>query len=80
MSGYVNLGLAFVLDDQPRAETQIIRVPVVDDYVAWDCQLILVRNDHVPHLAVAHAIARPPAPAHSQPPRSAAIDSFRCLR
>jgi len=79
MSGFVDLGLAFVLDDQPRAEIQTISVPVVDDYVAWDCKLFLVRNDHVPQPAVADGSAHPHAPVRSQPRRSASIGSFFCL-
>jgi hypothetical protein len=59
MSGSVNLGFAFVLEDLPKPEIQPVIVPVVDDYIAWQCKVIYVRNDHVPHLAVAYADARP---------------------
>ena len=58
MSGYVNLGVAFVIDDAPNAAIEPITVPVVDDYVAWDCKMILVRNDHAPRPAVAYANPR----------------------
>lgn len=57
MSGYVNLGSAFVIDDLPEAEIQLVTVPVAYDYVAWQCKVIYVRNDHAPHLAVANAEA-----------------------
>jgi hypothetical protein len=60
MSGFIKLGLAFVLDDLP-AEIQPIIVPVVDDFVEWQCKMILVRNEHMPHRAVhadaAHALS-----------------------
>lgn len=55
MSGFINLGLAFVLDAPPRADIQSITVPVVEDYVAWDCKRILVRNDHGPRPVVTRA-------------------------
>jgi len=78
MSGFVNLGLVFVLDEPP-AEIQTISVPGVDDYVAWDCKQIFVRNNHIPHRAVARASAGPDALLRSQPTRSAAIGPFACL-
>jgi len=37
-SGHVNVGSAFVLDDVPAEIEQII-VPVVDDYVEWQCKI-----------------------------------------
>jgi len=75
MSDYVNLGLAFVLD-LPTPQIQPIMVPVVNDYVAWDCKRIAVRNDHVPHPAVARAHLNDPARSLRQ---SALIRSFRCV-
>ena len=75
MSGYVNLGSAFLLDEGPKAEIQVITVPVVDDYVAWDCKVTYVRNDHVLRPTVAHA--QSDAPARSRP-QSASARSFRC--
>ncbi|HEY0463829.1 MAG TPA: hypothetical protein VGC79_06455, partial [Polyangiaceae bacterium] len=63
MSGYVNLGSAFVIHDLPEVAIQQIVVPVVDDYVEWHCKAILVRNDHAPHSAVASAGPRADAAA-----------------
>ena len=40
MSGSVNLGLAFVLEDLPKPEIQPVIVLVVDDYIAWQCKVI----------------------------------------
>lgn len=70
-SGHVNLGSAFVLDDV-SAEIQQIIVPVVDDYVEWQCKITFVRNDHVPRPAVASADARhaPPSPCFRSWPAS----------
>jgi len=62
-SGHVNLGSAFVLDDVPAEIEQII-VPVVDDYVEWQCKITFVRNDHAPHSAVASADARHAPSSH----------------
>lgn len=45
MSGFIDLGLAFVFDAAPNVEIQSITVPVVEDYVAWDCKQILVRDE-----------------------------------
>lgn len=42
MSGYVHLGFAFVVDDQPEIETQQVTVPVVEDYIEWECKAVLV--------------------------------------
>lgn len=38
MSGYVNLGFAFFVDDIPNVEIQRIIVPIVEDYIEWECK------------------------------------------
>lgn len=68
MSGYVNLGLAFVLDDQPTPEIQTVSVPVVNDYIAWDCKLFLAHNQQVSHPIVARGSVPSPAPLEERCP------------
>jgi len=55
MSGYEDLGSAFVLDDLSVVEVQRISVPLVDDYIEWHCKSTLVRSDHLSRPAVAVA-------------------------
>jgi len=42
MSGYVNLGLSFVVDDLPELEVQQFTVPIVEDYIEWQCNRVWV--------------------------------------
>jgi hypothetical protein len=51
MTGYVNLGSAFLLDELPWADIRQIKVPVVDDDIEWKCKMLLVRNEQAPHRA-----------------------------
>ena len=42
MSGDVNLGFAFVVDDLPEVEVQQVMVPIVEDFIEWECKATLV--------------------------------------
>jgi hypothetical protein len=42
MSGYVNVGFAFVVDDLPEGEIRQVMVPIVEDYIEWECKAILL--------------------------------------
>lgn len=42
MSGFMDLGLAFVVDDLPGVAIRRIKVPVVEEYIEWQCKAILV--------------------------------------
>jgi hypothetical protein len=48
MTGYVNLGSAFLVDELPWTDIQRIKVPVVDDDIEWKCKVLLVRNEQGP--------------------------------
>jgi hypothetical protein len=44
MSGFLNLGFAFMLEDVPSAKVvaERIAVPVVEDFIEWECKMGLL--------------------------------------
>lgn len=59
MSGFVDLGFAFLLDDLPMDSIKRVSVPIVNDDIEWQCKVFLVRNDRGPRPAIAFADPRP---------------------